>query len=569
MLIAQVLSALTVSLCLLIDNIMIVRFLGTQAIAAYGYANPLLLFIGALGTMLSAGVQVSCSRSLGRGLQEETNSCYSSVIALCLGISLVFTGLVLLFRNPLATAMGAVENRELHQMTSDYLAGFAIGAPGSIGSLILIPFLQMAGQSNLLIVAVLSMAVSDIALDLLNALVLKWGMFGMGLASSLSYYIAMIIVAFYFLSRKCVFRFSRKSITAAKIAELFRSGFPSVFSMAASVILVFCMNRILDRAGGVAAVAAFTVVLGIGNTANCISTGIGGVSLTLSGVFYNEEDRHALRSVLSLLCRWSVVLGLAVGAVLILAAPVLVGVFLDGSVPEFSLAVFGLRIFALGLIPCCLNNALRNMYQATGRILLTELLALLEGAVFPVLAAFVMSLLSGTPGAWFYFVLGETLTLLTVCLYVLRVKKRAPWKDGAAMLLKPDFGVRGNRLLELSLLSVAEIPPAVERVENFCREHGLDSRMANHIALCVEEMAGNVITHGFTADSRPHHLFIRLLKKEDGWVLRFRDDCTAFDPVHYTPSGEASGLGLTIIMSMAKDVRYTSSLNLNNLMIQF
>ena len=43
MLTAQIFSALTVSLCLLIDNIMIGRFLGVQAIAAYGLANPIML----------------------------------------------------------------------------------------------------------------------------------------------------------------------------------------------------------------------------------------------------------------------------------------------------------------------------------------------------------------------------------------------------------------------------------------------------------------------------------------------------------------------------------------------
>ena len=69
MLTAQILSALTVSLCLLIDSIVIGRFLGVKAIAAYGFANPILLIIGAFGTALSAGVQVVCSKSLGRGSQ--------------------------------------------------------------------------------------------------------------------------------------------------------------------------------------------------------------------------------------------------------------------------------------------------------------------------------------------------------------------------------------------------------------------------------------------------------------------------------------------------------------------
>ena len=477
---------------------------------------------------------------------------------------------VLLFRDPLAALMGASRvDPELHRMTSDYLAGFVVGAPGSMGALILIPFLQIAGQSNLLIVAVLAMTVSDIALDLLNALVLHWGMFGMGLASSLSYYVAMIFAAFFFLSKKSPFRFSRRGVTRAKILELFRAGFPTVFSMASSVVLVFAVNRILRHTGGTAAVAAFTVIMGIGNTANCIATGIGGVSLTISGVLYNEEDRHALRSSMNLLCRYSVILGLAMGVLLLACAPLFVDVFIPGDVPERGMAILGLRLFALGMIPCCINNVLKNMYQSTERVRLTEIISLLEGAFLPVLVALVLSFIFGTTGVWFYFVLGELLTLLVVGLIILRIKKRPPWSEGAAMLLRPDFGVRGGNLLEISLGSAGEIPSAVRRVESFCHSHRLDDKTTNHIALCVEEMASNVINHGFTADSRPHHLFIRLLTRDSKWVLRFRDDCTSFDPVHYVPTGDHTALGLKIIMAMASEVRYTNSLNMNNLMIRF
>ena len=70
MLTAQVFSALTVSLCLLIDSVMIARYLGEEAIAAYGLSNPLLLAIGAIGTLLAAGIQVTCSNSLGKGLNN-------------------------------------------------------------------------------------------------------------------------------------------------------------------------------------------------------------------------------------------------------------------------------------------------------------------------------------------------------------------------------------------------------------------------------------------------------------------------------------------------------------------
>ena len=87
MLAAQILSALTVSLCLLIDNLMIGRFLGEGALSAYGLAGPVLLIIGAIGSMLCAGAQVACSKSLGRGSQEETNAGYSSALAVTAGIA--------------------------------------------------------------------------------------------------------------------------------------------------------------------------------------------------------------------------------------------------------------------------------------------------------------------------------------------------------------------------------------------------------------------------------------------------------------------------------------------------
>ena len=81
MLTAQIFSALTVSVCLLIDSVMISRYLGEEATAAYGLANPILLAIGAIGSLLAAGIQVACGKSLGRGDREETDIGYSSAVA--------------------------------------------------------------------------------------------------------------------------------------------------------------------------------------------------------------------------------------------------------------------------------------------------------------------------------------------------------------------------------------------------------------------------------------------------------------------------------------------------------
>ena len=53
--------------------------------------------------------------------------------------------------------------------------------------------------------------------------------------------------------------------------------------------------------------------------------------------------------------------------------------------------------------------------------------------------------------------------------------------------------------------------------------------------------------------------------KAGRWTLRFRDDCTAFDPVSHVEQSEGDGLGIRLAMRMADEARYTYSMNLNNL----
>lgn len=568
MLTAQILSALTVSLCLLIDNIIIGRFLGVESIAAYQLANPILLMMGALGSMLAAGVQVACSKSLGRGSGTETDSGYSSAIALTLGLSLSLMLAVLIFSAPIASWMGAGRAGTLFEQTRGYMIGFIIGVPASMGALILLPFMQMAGKNNILIAAVLGMTISDIGLDLLNVLVFHGGMFGMGLASSISYFVAMAIGCGYFLSKKCMFHFSRRLVTKQKISELFRGGVPAVFHMASGVILTFLLNKLLLGTGGSDAVAAYSVLNSIGNSASCISTGIGSVSLTMTGILFNEEDRRGLEEMMQQLFRCSVVLGLAMGALLIVFAPAFVSLFIPQAGAVRSMAILGVRLFAGGMIPYCINTALKNAYQVTGREKLTETISLVGGVLFPALAAFILSRFLGTAGVWFYFAAGQLLTLLAICLFIRFSSGMQPWKDGAYLLLKNDLIVPKEDVLEANIRTLEEMDRTVRETEAFCRGRGESSRSSMRIALCVEEMASNSILHGFPKDGRHHHLSVRVIDKKDSWLLRFRDDCGAFDPVHYIPREGKDALGIRLALAIAEETSYIYSLNLNNLTLK-
>ena len=567
MFIAQTLSALSVSLCLLIDNVMIGRFLGVDALAAYGLANPILLVIGALGSMLGAGVQVVCSRSLGRGSREETDQGYSSAIFTAAVLSLIFVLAVVIFRIPIARLMGAGEGDILKQ-TSSYMAGFVIGAPASMGALILVPFLQIAGKTNLLIAAVLGMTVSDIGLDLLNALVFNGGMFGMGLASSISYYVAVIIGGMYFFSKNCVFKFSVRRICLAKIRELFVGGVPTVVGMAATVVMVFAINKILLPVGGTAAVAAFSVINTIGSASNCISTGSSGVSLTMSGILFNEEDRTGLNDYLKTLIITGIVAGIVMMAILMVIAPFVVALFIGRETDSSKMATEGLRLFALGLAPCCVNNAFRGFYQGTGRIKTMEIISVMENAILPVLAAFVLSRIFGITGAWLYMAAGELLTVFGILLYTWIRNKRFTLRLEDIMMVPDSVGVRPEDMMEADIRDLNEVVEFSRKAEQFCTEHGQNPVIGRNLSLCIEEMGTNIVTRGISEAEKERHLLIRLLYKGNKWVLRFRDDCREFNPLEHMPdNAQSDDVGILIVMHMADEARYTYSMNLNNLML--
>ena len=101
---------------------------------------------------------------------------------------------------------------------------------------------------------------------------------------------------------------------------------------------------------------------------------------------------------------------------------------------------------------------------------------------------------------------------------------------------------------------------------------GIDNRRAFFSGLALEEMAGNVIEHGFTKDRRKNHSAdIRVIHREDDVILRIRDDCLPFNPADRAklldPEDSTHNIGLRITFRIAKKVEYQNLLGCNVLTI--
>ncbi|MBR6173785.1 MAG: ATP-binding protein [Eubacterium sp.] len=587
---SQIVSAMAVTLCLLIDSIMICRFLGVDAMAAYGLTSPVLLTFAAFGSLLSTGIQVVCSKAMGSGDEKKINRCFSLSVILAVTVSLVGVALILIFSDQITTLLGAEEGTEVYRLTKRYLIGFVIGAPAFIGAQILVPFLQMSGQRVRLVTAVLTMTAVDIFADLMDVFVLKWDTLGMGLASTVSYFVAVGIGVVYFFKKNCVYKFTTKNLGGGLFKEMALGGVPTVVNQISLVLLVYIINQTMMRVGETAAVAAYSVVSTIANLGYCLGNGISEVSLMLTGIAYSEEDEKSLREIVKQQTWFAVVIDAAAMVLFLIFAGLLAKLFVNvdaASSPEeaqttIKYATAGLRFFAICLIPSSVNAAFKKYYQAIGKVRLAEILSVAQNLAFPAVVVLGLGNLmyanwganAGTIGVWLSYLIGETLTILFISLYVkYKTKKRFGSLDSYTFIPE-GFGAAPGDALELEIFKREDVEKAALAATRFCEEKGEDKRKTMYASLSIEEMSCNILEYGFK-EGKNNRIDIRLVRKEnDDLILRIRDNCEGFDPVNYYEMAKpdendpAKHIGIRMVFRMVKDVKYVNSLGLNNLTVR-
>ncbi len=575
MMITQVISSMTVTLCMLIDSIVIGRFLGVDAMAAYGYTQPVLLAFAAPGAMISAGIQVVCGNTLGSGDRDDTDSCFTVSVALTALISVLGLAAVLLFSGPICTLLGAGKpgaQNPVYYLTKDYLTGFIIGVPAFLTAQIMVPYLQMSGRRMRLVSAVLVMTILDIAFDLINVLLIHGGIFGMGLASSLSYYAAIIVALGYFTGKDCLFRLRKKGLSLAMLRRITGGGVPTVINQLSLVLLILLINNLLKSTGGNDAVAAYSVISTISNLCYAFCNGISSVALMMASIFYADEDRTSLYDLVDIMRRSAIVVLAVVTVFVIGFARPIVALFLDNEPETAMLAASGLRLFSLCLIPCALNTTFKFYYQGIERVRLMELICVLQNFALPALGAVLLSMILGTTGIWLCFLFGEGAALLFLCIYVWTQNRRVSLSVKDFALVPASLGVAPENCLECKVNSIDDAVETSKRAIDFYLAHGVDKNTSNLIGLCIEEMTCNIVTHGFPK-GRPsaNTIEIRLLIRDDKKIISIRDNCIGFDPIHYhelhRDDDPIAHIGIRVVVALAKEAVYVNTFGLNNLML--
>ena len=568
---AQVLLAAVGSVNSLVSGYFASNYVGIDAMSAVGLFGPINMLLTAISMMLVGGSVILCGKYLGQNEQEKLQDNFSLNLLITILVAAVFTlvigGLGLTGLTGIFTKDAAVR-----PLFDRYLTGQAIGVfPLFIGNL-LTAFLSIENRGKRTIVSSIIYIIVNILLNFF--FVRHFGMetFGLALASSLGLWVFMFVQAWPFLTGRLPLRLRIGHLDSVETSRILRVGFPGAASNVYQTLRGFIVNSLIMIYVGSVGISVFSASDNVMRIFWAVPVGMTAVSRLLMSVSIGEEDRQTLTDVMRIMFkRFLPIQGVISLFIIICAVPFTRIFFQDPAEPVYMMTVWGFRI-----LPLCMPLSIICMHftcygQASGKQGLVHLLSVLDGVVCVVGFSALLVPKTGMNGVYIANVLNGVVTTLVIIGYALLKKKRIRTMEDL-MVVPDSFGAPPEERLDLSIRSLEEVVSIAERVQAFCLERGVDSRRAYLAGLALEEMAGNIVDHGFTKDAKRHSVDVRVVHKDDDVILRLKDDCVPFDPGErqQITAGDdmTKNIGIRMVFKIARDIQYQNMLGLNVLTIR-
>ena len=356
-----------------------VSTLGTNATAAVGVNSSLERTITLIGSLIGAGACSYIARLLGGKRDDDANRVLSTSLFSALGLACVFMLVGRMFINPMVYLLGADENCATYSI--QYATYVLYAAPFMVGSFILNMCLRSEGSAMF---SMIGMGFGGVLNCFLDPLFIYGGEYGPGLfgiqglglgvagasmATAISKTISFFILCWpYFRHRSSVTISLRKfKLVMEDVREVLAIGSTSFFRSAMSVIANVTINRVA-RGYSTAALAALSVANRVLEFPFAIILGFGQGYQPIAGFNWGAKQTKRVRDSLKFVIQVSLIGAIGIGALLVLLAAPIVGIFNKQADAEvLRLGVLCIRLQCVMLFSHALNSIVNMFYAGIGK----------------------------------------------------------------------------------------------------------------------------------------------------------------------------------------------------------
>lgn len=352
------------------DNIVVGKFSGEQfALAAVGATGPLNNLIVNLLMGIGAGGAIVIAHAFGaKEYNKLSRAVHTSVTFAFIG-GIVFGIIFYLISGPALRLMG-IDESFIH-LSIKYMKIIAFGIPASAVYNYAGAIVRSVGDSRTPLIILAASGLINVALNLLFVICFNMDVDGVALATIISQYISAISVVAVLVRRKhtpYAFSFKKMGIDKGLLLKSMRFGIPtgiqnSMFSIS-NMIIVSSMNSF-----GPYIYTGYTINSQIDSILYCVCSSFATACLTFTAQNYGAKKRKRIHKVLLYSILQEIVIGFALGAILLLLTEPLAMLFMPSNAENIELilsttkdlnTLLLLTYFLLGILSV-LSGSLRGI----------------------------------------------------------------------------------------------------------------------------------------------------------------------------------------------------------------
>ena len=571
----QISGIIVNSLNAMLDTMITSFYLGSVAVAVAGLFVPVTTFIG-ISYVFITGIQILCSRAVGKGDKDRAVSLFSTVMVFLLFGGLIISLGCIFFREPIAIFLRAddlvLEVSTEPELLKDYILGYAFGIPAQMLLGMLTIFLPLNNDTKVSYFSIAVMIVSNLALDIIFINVFEMGMFGLGLATSISYLLSFAVSLSSFLDKDKAIHFKPGCFLFIDLGRAAVLGLPSLMFTIGCTLKGYIMNYALMSYMGAPAVAVMAVLGNICAIVGAVPMGCANALLSLGSIYYGDKDKDSLLALIRYALKFGLILSGIVTIALMFFSSAISNVFFNPQEAAFYISERMLLIFPSFLMLNTIFCIIMKIYHLQGYTTMVNIFSVSENILMALFSVAFIELI-GVDAVWLSFPASEIICLVIIALIVFIKSKGITFSLQKWINLPEKFGADEKDIMLLSIASLEQVINTSQKVIDFCRRKKLSLRTSNIAGLAIEEMAGNILQHAF---KKGNHVDIRIVneEKEKSVTIKISDDCPEFnlkkrmEQFSKNPEELCKNVGIRLIAKLSEEMIYQNNIGINTLMIK-
>jgi len=408
---------LIMSINMIVDTIFVGRWIGVMAIAAITVVLPIVFLISSIGMGIGIGGSSIISRALGAKNKSKAFEVFGNQISLTVGLSLIFVLIGTYFCFPILQLFGA--NGAIIIPATDYFHVIIWGIPFLAFAMMGNPVIRAVGKPNYAMFTLIFPAISNIILDIIFIKYMDLGIYGAGIATSISYGVSGVFILWFFLSENSELRIIPKyfTINFLILKEIIAIGGVTIVRQGTISLLVIILNYTLFKYGGELSIAVYGIINRVMMFALFPVLGVTQGFLPIAGYNYGANDNDRVKQTINT----SIIFGTGIATlifILIMIYPTeLVEIFTEDK--DLLQLTPNALIIAFLATPVITTQLIGSAYfQAAGKAFPALFLTLLKQGIFLIPLVFILPKFYGINGVWMSFPIADVLSTLVTCIYL-------------------------------------------------------------------------------------------------------------------------------------------------------